>query len=337
MKKAVGNLLVATALAAAPITSAKPQSAPRGEEVARATWVTDTKGVRTRYEILGRKAADPTGNTLTTGAIATRSCLNAKKKRARVCLASINVQRLDHDDFEVDPTLSNASLEMKFAGKPQIATWDAASGVPMPSLEEALAGNPSVERSAEAEGEAFRESLDQEDLKEALLQKGAESRKIPGLPPAPYPELPGFGSRSSVGSSSTCWDSKRAERRFARKMNRVRTSRNRGRLRFDPELSKAARVHTREMVSRVFLHHTSEDSLRQRVTNWMMLGENVGVGATVASLHSAFMNSPAHKDNILFSKFNHVGVGTASGGGRLWVTVIFESKENPGTRLRMRC
>jgi hypothetical protein len=50
------------------------------------------------------------------------------------------------------------------------------------------------------------------------------------------------------------------------------------------------------------------------------------------------MASPAHKDNILYAPFNYVGIGTATGFGRLWATVIFESRKDPGTRLRMpRC
>jgi uncharacterized protein YkwD len=83
------------------------------------------------------------------------------------------------------------------------------------------------------------------------------------------------------------------------------------------------------------LYHTPSDKLRHRVTNWTVIGENVGVGGTVSSLHTAFMNSPAHKDNILYTAFRHVGIGVAKKNGRMWVTVIFEAIADPGTPLHM--
>jgi uncharacterized protein YkwD len=47
------------------------------------------------------------------------------------------------------------------------------------------------------------------------------------------------------------------------------------------------------------------------------------------------MNSPAHAANVLHSSFKHVGVAVTRSGGRMWVTVIFESVSNPGTTLPM--
>jgi hypothetical protein len=137
---------------------------------------------------------------------------------------------------------------------------------------------------------------------------------------------------------SKCWDPKPAERGFARSTNEIRQRLGRGNLQLDAELSQAARKHTREMTSRNLLHHTSTEALKKRVTFWSLLGENVGVGNTVDSLQTAFMDSPGHRDNILYSTFRHVGIGTRSAYGRLWVTVLFEARENPGTTLRMpRC
>lgn len=140
---------------------------------------------------------------------------------------------------------------------------------------------------------------------------------------------------SAATNGTTCWSSKRPERGFTRKMNRARTATGLGRLKLDPELSKVARVHTREMIRAGKIHHTSSKALSRRVTNWVTLGENVGVGGTVASLHRAFMASPTHRDNVLHAHYNHVGVGTRRANGRLWVTIVFEARTDPGTRLRM--
>lgn len=152
-------------------------------------------------------------------------------------------------------------------------------------------------------------------------------------PPRPLP--PSW--KAAATSDSKCWTYKSSERDFAKKMNAARILANMGKLSLDPELSKAARKHTREMVVSDLLHHTSSEALRKRVTNWSILGENVGVGSTVTTLHAAFMDSPAHRDNILYRSFKHVGIGVST-RDRMWVTVIFEATSDPGTTLRMpRC
>jgi uncharacterized protein YkwD len=135
-----------------------------------------------------------------------------------------------------------------------------------------------------------------------------------------------------------CWNYKPSERSFNRKLYAARTSRGLCKLSLDPEISKVALVHTREMVRKNSLHHTSSSDLSRRVTNWIVLGENVGVGGTVDSLHQAFMNSPSHRDNIEHGAYRHVGIGVRKADGRMWVTVIFEAVTDPGTTLRMpRC
>ena len=53
----------------------------------------------------------------------------------------------------------------------------------------------------------------------------------------------------------------------------------------------------------------------------------------MASLHQAFMDSPAHRENIMLNSFRYVGVGVIKSGDRLWVTVTFEAKSNPGSPL----
>ena len=139
-------------------------------------------------------------------------------------------------------------------------------------------------------------------------------------------------------ADNACWKYKSSERGFARKMNGERVLQGHTKLHLDPELSKAARKHTQEMWKRDELYHTPSDKLRHRVTNWTIIGENVGVGGTVSSLHDAFMASQGHKDNILYPTFRHVGIGVAQKNGRMWVTVIFEAVADPGTTLRMpRC
>jgi uncharacterized protein YkwD len=138
---------------------------------------------------------------------------------------------------------------------------------------------------------------------------------------------------ATTASSADCWSYSRKERGFARKINKARTGRDLRKLRLDPELSKVAMKQTQTMIRKNLLHHTP--NLGKRVTRWNSLGENVGYGGTVASLHKAFMASASHKANILGRKFRFVGVGSKQVGSLLWVTVVFESRRNPGTTLNM--
>lgn len=154
---------------------------------------------------------------------------------------------------------------------------------------------------------------------------------IPATLPFTMPDL----WPTATGTDNPCYKYTRAERGFHSKMNQSRKAAGLGTMKLDPEVSKVAKRHTRDMVRSNTLVHSSNTELTRRVTNWITLGENVGVGSAVDSLHSAFMNSPAHKANILHSAFNNVGVGSVKKDGRMWVTVIFEARSNPGTRLKM--
>lgn len=133
----------------------------------------------------------------------------------------------------------------------------------------------------------------------------------------------------------TCWDYTPEETEFAQKMNEARAAAGVAPLRLDPELSRAAREHTDEMYPTGTLYHSTSEELRTRVKNWQRLGENVGLGATVTTLHAAFMNSPAHKANIVLGGYNHVGIAAHQTSERLWVTVIFQGVEDPETSLPM--
>jgi uncharacterized protein YkwD len=130
-------------------------------------------------------------------------------------------------------------------------------------------------------------------------------------------------------ASASCHRMNSVERSFVRKMNDARSARFRG----DWDLNQVALKHTREMVARSKLYHTPENAFRYRVTNWSMLGENVGVGGSVDSLHKAFMGSSGHRSNITSREFRRVGVGALRHDGRLWVTIVFQARSNPGTPL----
>ena len=89
-------------------------------------------------------------------------------------------------------------------------------------------------------------------------------------------------------------------------------------------LAGVAARHAAEMASAGKLFHTSNLGTRvSAVLAWQGVGENVGVGASLADVNAMFMESAAHRANIL-GNYNLAGVGTATGSdGRIWVTQVF--------------
>jgi uncharacterized protein YkwD len=141
-----------------------------------------------------------------------------------------------------------------------------------------------------------------------------------------------FGGYASPAHTSGCWTPKHTEKRFTHLINLARDDSSQKRLHLDPELSYLARRHSAVMLKKDLLHHSPE--LHDRVTNWSTIGENVGVGWSVSSLHEAFMASDGHRKNILYSAYRYVGVGVKKDGDVIWVTVVFEGQSNPGTSLK---
>lgn len=145
------------------------------------------------------------------------------------------------------------------------------------------------------------------------------------------------GAAGAAKGDNQCWESRTSEKRFKNKINNERTEVSLGKLHLDPELSKVARKHTKEMIQAdKGLFHSTTAQLTKRVTTYSILGENVGVGGSVPSLHQAFMDSPPHAANVLHASYEYVGVGAKrDDDGRLWVTIIFQGGNNPGTTLKM--
>jgi uncharacterized protein YkwD len=78
-------------------------------------------------------------------------------------------------------------------------------------------------------------------------------------------------------------------------------------------------------------------ALASQITNWTVLGENVGMAGDIPSVQKAFMASAHHRDNILDSRFTQMGVGSATsiypscGCQVIWVVVDFRRPETAAT------
>ena len=65
--------------------------------------------------------------------------------------------------------------------------------------------------------------------------------------------------------------------------------------------------------------------------DWVRIGENVGVGGSIAALHDAFVKSRLHYENLVEPDFDSIGVGVVVRGGRIWVTENFLRAAPAGT------
>lgn len=113
------------------------------------------------------------------------------------------------------------------------------------------------------------------------------------------------------------------ERRARALVNRARDDHDLASLQASASLSKTARKHSRAMANEGDLFHRDDLTAGLNGITWSLVGENVGTGSTVRSIHRAFMNSAPHRHNILNHSFDTVGVGVVEGEGRMWVTLVF--------------
>jgi hypothetical protein len=119
-------------------------------------------------------------------------------------------------------------------------------------------------------------------------------------------------------------DTTSAETQFVSLINQLRQSVGARPLAVDPRLVTIARGWSAQMASVNTLSH-NPDFAAQAPSDWLKLGENVGYGPDVTTIHQAFVNSPHHYDNLVDPAFNAVGVGVVVSGSTMWVTEDFEN------------
>jgi cysteine-rich secretory family protein len=111
------------------------------------------------------------------------------------------------------------------------------------------------------------------------------------------------------------------EQRFVQLINQSRGEAGLPPLSIDAQLVSGARIHSVEMAQQGTIFHNP--GLAASVPdNWTRLGENVGMGGGVDTLHQAFMNSPGHRANVL-GDYDRVGIGITMLGSVVFVTEVF--------------
>lgn len=98
-------------------------------------------------------------------------------------------------------------------------------------------------------------------------------------------------------------------------MNRERAAHGLGPLTLEPRLSLAAQDRVEDMLDKRYFDHVSPDGVnpftwvRKRGYRYSMVGENLALGyRSSQSVVTGWMNSPGHRENILKSGFDEVGI-----------------------------
>jgi len=98
-------------------------------------------------------------------------------------------------------------------------------------------------------------------------------------------------------------------------VNSARSAAGLGALAADSRLDSIAQAQAQRMADRDAIYHNPNLKAEADAAgvNWQWIGENVGVGPDVKSVHDGFMASPGHHENIVYSDYNVIGVGVAIG------------------------
>jgi uncharacterized protein YkwD len=110
---------------------------------------------------------------------------------------------------------------------------------------------------------------------------------------------------------------------FLDKTNQERAANSVQQLERSAELAAYARVHLLNLM-RSPTGELFHSNISRLLTHWSAVGENVGRGPDVNSIHSAYMDSPTHAENVVEPIYTHFGSASEVDAlGILWTVEIF--------------
>lgn len=98
------------------------------------------------------------------------------------------------------------------------------------------------------------------------------------------------------------------------------------------DLVAGARAHAAWMAETDRFEHNK--NLGDITDGWKLLGENIGRGGDVESLHRAFMQSDGHRQNLLNPAYDAIGVGVVWANGIPHVSQVFMDSVEPPVAYR---
>jgi len=111
--------------------------------------------------------------------------------------------------------------------------------------------------------------------------------------------------------------------------NRERAAQRLHPLRWDNSLAAGARQHAQRMAQQNSLSHQlpGEEDFKARAlragARFSSLAENIAEGPDVLGIHTQWMNSPPHRENLLDPKLDSIGIAAAERGGEIFAVEDF--------------
>lgn len=104
---------------------------------------------------------------------------------------------------------------------------------------------------------------------------------------------------------------------------------------WNPTLTHAAQDHALRMRSAQAISHQfqGEPGLAERAaasgSRFSRVAENVATSTSILEMHTALMNSPLHRDNILDPQVNSIGISVVVSGRQMWGVEDFARDVQP--------
>lgn len=140
----------------------------------------------------------------------------------------------------------------------------------------------------------------------------------PPAPPPPPPPPPTLPPAPQIPAPSPLLTAE--EIQMFNLVNQERVKMGLKELKIHEDLVKLARLKSKDMIDLRYFAHQSPtygspfDMMRRAGVAFSYAGENLAGAPTVDRAHTALMNSPGHRANILNPNFTHVGIGIIDGG-----------------------
>ena len=164
-------------------------------------------------------------------------------------------------------------------------------------------------------------------------QPAPEPQPTPAPAPEPQPQPEPEPQPAPVPQNPQNYSGMTAEeRQLVELINQERVSRGKQPLQVDLELSKWARIKSRDMADNNYFAHVSptygnaSTMLRNAGVSFRYAGENLGKTSSVANAHRGFMNSSIHRSTLLNSSYTDVGIGIVYKGSTMYVTELFVAR-----------
>jgi len=101
-------------------------------------------------------------------------------------------------------------------------------------------------------------------------------------------------------------------------------------LKVNIKLTQMARAKSQDMIANNYFAHNSPtygspfDMMKTFGITYRTAGENIAMNRSMENAHTALMNSPGHRANILGASYTQIGIGIVSGGnGSLYISQEF--------------